>query len=215
MGITFDAVIKPCLDQLRKIDKAEQKAVIQGIRRAAWNIKRKMLTSMTKNKSILSSGGWGKFSDFAAFSKDVMDFYDKKPGGAIGKSPKVWVAGRTWDGREPQAVVGYPKGVKKFAEAWQTPGYRIDAMKAALWQMHIANKTGRVLELYSTMDRNMIRRAFAEARDKGLLERLHYNHGAPSEQPARPKREIIGDALYRYADKAVVHEIDKCMRAFL
>ena len=81
--------------------------------------------------------------------------------------------------------------------------------------MHIANKSGRVLELYSTMDRDMIRRAFAEGREKGMLDRLHYNHGAPPEQPARPKREIIGDALYRYADNAVIHEIDKCMRAFL
>ena len=212
MGITFDAVIKPCLDELRKIDKAEQKAVLQGIRRAAWNIKRKMITSMTKNKSILSSGGWGKFPDFAPFTKEVMDFHGKKPGGAIGKSPKVWVAGR---GREPSAVVGYPKRIQKIAEAWQTPGYRIDALSAAYARMRIANKTGKPLELFSAMKPELIRSIYAQARERGLMDLIHYTHGAPPEQPARPKREIIGDPLYRYADKAVVHEIDKCMRAFL
>ena len=204
----FDIVARDCLKQLQKIEQAQKRAVLLGVRRTAYNIKRKITTAITQNREITEGGGWGRFPEYAPFSQDAMRAYQKKRGGKWGKSARVWIRGS--GEKDLSATIGFPAGVKKYAEQWQTPGYRLDALAAARALLRIRDRLAKYpLQLYSTMDKRMVAAAYAEARKKGLLDLLEYKQGLPPLQPERPKREVINAALEAYADKTVRAMVEK------
>lgn len=206
----FDIVARDCLKQLRKIEQAQKRAVLLGVRRTAYNIKRKITTAITTGKEITANGGWGRFPEYAPFSQDAMRAYQKKRGGAWGKSARVWIRGS--GEKDLSATIGFPAGVKKYAEQWQTPGYRLDALAAARALLRIRDRLAKYpLQLYSTMDKRMVAAAYAEARKKGLLDLLEYKQGLPPLQPERPKREVINAALEAYADRTVRAMVEKML----
>ena len=79
--ISFDIVARDCLKQIRKIEQAQKRAVLLGVRRTAYNIKRKITTAITTGKEITANGGWGRFPEYAPFTQEVMRTFDKKRGG--------------------------------------------------------------------------------------------------------------------------------------
>ena len=117
--------------------------------------------------------------------------------------------GRGSGEKDLQATIGFPAGVKPYAEQWQTPGYRLDALAAAKAVLHARTRNGGQLPLYSTMDRQLINAFYAAARKGGELARLEYHEGLPPLQPERPKREVINAALEAYADKTVRAMVEK------
>ena len=205
--ISFDIVARDCLKQIRKIEQAQKRAVYLSVRRTAYNIKRKITTAITTGKEITANGGWGRFPEYAPFTQEVMRTFDKKRGGKWGKSARVWIRGS--GEKDLQATIGFPAGVKPYAEQWQTPGYRLDALAAAKALLHARTRNGGQLPLYSTMDRQLINAFYAAARKGGELARLEYHEGLPPLQPERPKREVINAALEAYADKTVRAMVEK------
>ena len=201
------------MKQLREVEKKEKRAFLLGIRRTAYNIKRKITTAITQNREITEGGGWGKFPDYAPLSKELMRTYEKKRGGKWGKSARVLIRGS--GEKDLSATIGFPQGVKKYAEQWQTPGYRLDALAAAEKLLFARNRQGQRLPLYSTMDPKLIKAVFAAAREHGQPERVEYHKGLPPVQPSRPKREVINPALERYADKTVRATVQKMLAEVL
>ena len=203
----FDIVARDCLKQLRKIEQAQKRAVLLGVRRTAYNIKRKITTAITTGKEITANGGWGRFPEYAPLTKELMRVYAKKRGGAWGKSARVWIRGS--GEKDLSATIGFPAGVKKYAEQWQTPGYRLDALAAARVLLFARNRQGLPLPLWSTMDEKLKAAVWAAAKKAGKEAMVDYREGLPPLQPERPKREVINAALEAYADKTVRAMVEK------
>lgn len=199
--ITFEVLAQKAIRRFKQIENAEKRAYRMAIGRTAKDIKGRMVKGVTQNKNPVSLTGLYPMSQLQ------KELRGKPYGGKWGKSAKVFFRGSSID--RMVATATYPEGVKRYFARWQTPGYRIDANKAAKLLAFARLRKGKRPDVYSALEDRIIRGLYAEGDKVGVKPEWH-DSAAPA-QNAQPPREIIGPSLLRWG----AHDLEGKLKIFL